>query len=110
MFISFSVCNIGLTEESAATAELFYAMYKYNDLPPYFHPHTLSYRTNHAHSKDNHAALLLQLRAHNWTDPPDQELYAHARAIFYGRCAAYKIPTVHIGDTHRPPHTGLDKP
>lgn len=84
-------------------------MYKYDDRPPYMNPHTLRYRGNAAHSGDAHDKLLQQLKEHHWADAADQELYRHAQAIFYERCAYFNIPTQHnvpirqarVGKPHR---------
>jgi len=84
-----------LIEESVASATLFYAMYGYHGYAPYLQPATRQYRTHSARGSDHQEALLGQLKAHNWTDPPEQEMYQFVRDLFYARCLLYKVATVH---------------
>eukprot|EP01032_Pedospumella_encystans_P023356 gene23356-26438_t len=83
-----------LTEESAASADLFYAMYGAGKPEPKVQPHTKMYRENTNHSKMTRTRLLEVLREQNWSDPPEQALYQHVRRIFYERCAKYNISTL----------------
>lgn len=85
---------VGLTEESAASADLFYAMYGAGKPEPKVQPHTKMYRENTNHSKMTRTRLLEVLREQNWSDPPEQALYQHVRRIFYERCAKYNISTL----------------
>lgn len=85
---------VGLTEEAAASAKLFYAMYGAGRSEPKVQPYTKMYRENLNHSKLIRTQLLDVLKAQNWSDPPDQALYQHVRRIFYERCAKYNISTL----------------
>lgn len=69
-------------------------MYHYRGYTPYMQPATKRYRTHSEHSSEHRGDLLRQLRAHHWSDPPEQELYEHVRKIFYTRCAKYNISTI----------------
>lgn len=84
-----------LTEESVASAALFYAMYGYRGYTPYLQPATKQFRTHSARNSDHQETLLEQLKAHNWADPPEQELYQFVRELFYSRCAQYNVSTIH---------------
>lgn len=85
---------VGLTEEAAASAKLFYAMHGEGKSEPKVKPYTKMYRANLNHSKQTRSHLLEVLKEQNWSDPPEQALYQHVRRIFYERCAKYNITTL----------------
>jgi hypothetical protein len=91
----FNVVLSGLTEESGASAKLFYAMYGGNDaVETPFKPYTKLYRANDRYTKEERLRLAELLREQRWTDPPEVALYQHVRKVFYRRCAHYNIPTL----------------
>lgn len=87
---------IGITEESRATAELFYKMFGKigNQVPPHDFQNRM-YRQNTQHTVEKNSELLHILRSHNWHDDADTELYRHARSIFYSRCQQYNVSVNH---------------
>jgi hypothetical protein len=90
---------VGLTEESNATGELFYAMFGHNlspldDTNRYKRPCRQKYRANNDHPHTKKEALKNILRYHNWTDEADEVLYRHAQELFYRRCRQYNISTL----------------
>lgn len=70
-------------------------MYGYRGYVPYLQPATKQFRAYGPRSGDSREDLLNQLKAHNWADPPEQELYQFVRELFYERCLQYNVPTVH---------------
>ena len=70
-------------------------MYGYHGYVPYLQPSTRQYRTLSARNSDHQEDLLGQLKAHNWADPPEQELYQFVRDLFYARCLLSTVSTVH---------------
>jgi hypothetical protein len=82
-----------LTEESGATAKLFYAMYGKDVVETPFKPYAKLYRSNDRHGKEERLHLAETLREQKWSDSPETALYQHVRKIFYRRCARYNIPT-----------------
>ena len=84
----------GLTEESPATARLFYAMYGENITEPKYKPYSKDYRGNTRVTKSTRNKLLETLQKLDWEDPPEQALYQHVRKVFYRRCQQYRIPTI----------------
>ena len=93
--------SIGLTEEAAASAKLFYAMYGKGIQEPAYKPYSKIYRANDKHDKIRRTKLLEVLKEQKWSDAPEQALYTHVRRIFYRRCAYYGIPTIENYDGSR---------
>jgi hypothetical protein len=96
--IEFDLLFFGLSEESEATANLFYAMLGRNipfeeDATPYMVPCKLGYRVNkHVNSSDKESARNILMR-YRWSDKADEALYNHAQNVFYRRCNEYNIST-----------------
>lgn len=100
--VEFDFAFVGLTEEAAASAKLFYAMHGAGRPEPKAQPHAKIYRANKNHSKLTRTKLLEVLREQKWSDPPEQALYQHVRRLFYTRCAHYNIPTLEQFDFSAP--------
>jgi hypothetical protein len=86
--------HTGLTEESAASAKLFYAMYGKDVEEPSSKPYARLYRVNDNASKEARSKLIKVLHDQEWADPPEQALYQHVRKLFYKRCHEYGIATL----------------
>lgn len=91
----------GLTEESAASAKLFYAMFGREIEEPAYKPYARLYRVNDVATKEERAKLMKVLHDQKWSDPPEQALYQHVRKLFYKRCEEYGIPTLERYDHSR---------